>query len=80
VTPAVADILDTLLDRPAGARWQARELAEETGRPVGEVYDVLAWLEVRGLVRWHGSPYALRGYALTAQGIEHALAAMAEAM
>jgi DNA-binding IclR family transcriptional regulator len=75
VTPC-ADILDTLLDRPMGARWQARELAEETGRTLGEVYDVLAELERRGFVRWHGSPYALRGYALTAVGVEAALAAM----
>jgi hypothetical protein len=67
------DVLDSMIDRPPGAAWKVRELAEDTGRGYDATRDALARLQVRGWVWQRTAPRALAGFVLTAAGVDAAL-------
>jgi len=81
LTPATAEVLATLLDAPAPV-WGLR-VVNETGRPAGSVYPILARLEAAGWVSsvWEDDPGRTgprrRLYELTADAVPAARAAVA---
>jgi len=81
LTPATADVLETLLGAPEPV-WGLR-IVQQTGRPAGSVYPILSRLEAAGWVVsvWEDDPGRSgprrRLYELTADGAPAARAAAA---
>jgi len=81
ITPATADVLDALLGTPEPV-WGLR-IVQQTGRPAGSVYPILARLESAGWVAsvWEDDPGRAgprrRLYELTADAVPAARAAVA---